>query len=366
MSSRKDKFNLLNKKYMNFAINLAKNHKALTGLNPSVGCVVVKNKEIISYGATSINGRPHAETVALNKNKKENSGSVIYLTLEPCSHYGKTPPCTKSIIKFKIKKLYYSSDDFDRRSYKKSKKILKSKGIKVKSGLLIKETKKLYKSYNYIKQNNYPYITGKLACSSNFYILKNNSFITNIHSRNVSHLLRYENHGILTTYKTVNNDNPKLNCRLNGLEKYSPTRIIIDKDLRIKINSYIVNSSNKINTFVIYNKKNKKKINHLKKKGIKLISLDVGVDGYFNLKKLFKKIFLLGVHRLIVECGKDLTFKILSESFFNEFYLFKGDQSINHKNKISIKNIVKKLNKSYKNKKYVKTYLDKDNLIQYY
>ena len=366
MSLKKDNFNSLDKKYMQFAINLANNQKPLTGTNPSVGCVIVKNKKIISYGATNINGRPHAEIITLNKNKKENSGSTMYLTLEPCTHYGKTPPCTKSIIKSKIKNVYYSSVDHDVRTYKKSKKILKLKKINVKSNLLINNTKKLYKSYNFIKKNNFPYLTGKLACSSNFYILKNNSFITNSHSRKVSHLLRYENNGILTSYKTINNDNPRLNCRLNGLEKFSPIRIIIDKDLRINTNSNVVNSSNNTKTFIIYNRINNKKIKYLKNKGIKLIYLDVEGNEYFNLKKVFKKIYNLGVHKLLVECGKDLTMKILSENFFNEFYLFKSDKKLNNKDKININNIIKKLDKNYKNKKNVKTFLDKDSLIQYY
>ena len=144
MSLKKDNFNLIDKKFMQFAIKLANNQKALTGINPSVGCVIVKNKKIISYGVTSINGRPHAETIALRKNKKENCGSTMYLTLEPCSHYGKTPPCTNAIIKSKIRKVYYSSEDFDYRSYKKSKKLLKSKKIIVNNGLLINEIKDLY------------------------------------------------------------------------------------------------------------------------------------------------------------------------------------------------------------------------------
>ncbi len=102
MSLKKDKFESLDKKFMQVAINLANNQKSLTGLNPSVGCVVVKNKKIISFAVTNINGRPHAETIALNKKKNLIKGSTMYLTLEPCSHYGKTPPCTKSIIDSKI------------------------------------------------------------------------------------------------------------------------------------------------------------------------------------------------------------------------------------------------------------------------
>ena len=366
MSLKKDKFNSLDKKYMRFAINLASNNNGLTGTNPSVGCVVVKNKEIISYGSTKINGRPHAEIIALRKNKKKIFGSLLYVTLEPCSHFGKTPPCTKSIIKSKVKKVNYSIEDLDYRTFNKSKKILKSNKIITKSGLLKNETKVIYKKYNYIKKNNYPYITGKLACSSNFYILKNNSLITNVHSRSVSHLLRYRNHGILTSYKTINSDNPKLNCRISGLEKFSPKRIILDKNLKIKMNTYIMMSSKKIKTLIFHNSKNKKKIKKIKNKGIKLIYLDVKNNGDFNLKEVIKIIYNNGIHNLLVEFGKDLTQKMISEKLFNEFYLFRSGKNLYNKEKINVSNINKQLIKNFKTFKYVNTYLDKDKLIHYY
>ena len=110
----------------------------------------------------------------------------------------------------------------------------------------------------------FPYIIGKLACSSDLCISKNNTFITNEHSRKVSHLLRYENQAILTTYKTVNSDNPKLTCRINGLEKFSPIKIIIDKNLKIKLNSYIINNSVSVKTIIFHNSKNFSKIQILK------------------------------------------------------------------------------------------------------
>ena len=105
MSSKKDKFTKKDRFYMNLAINLAKSQDGLTGLNPSVGCLIVKNKKITSYAVTNVNGRPHAETIALNKNKKNNIGSTVYLTLEPCTHYGKTPPCINALVKSKVKKV---------------------------------------------------------------------------------------------------------------------------------------------------------------------------------------------------------------------------------------------------------------------
>ena len=366
MSLKKDNFSSFDKKNMRFAINLAKNQSGLTGTNPSVGCVIVKNKKIISYGVTNLNGRPHAETIALNKCRTNSSNSLIYVTLEPCSHHGKTPPCTNAIIKSKIKKVYYSIEDSDLRSSNNSKKILNSKKISTKSGLLKNETKKLYKNYNYIRKNKMPYVIGKLACSSNFYILKNKKPITNEHSRKVSHLLRYQNQGILTTYKTINSDNPKLNCRIKGLEKFSPTRIIIDKDLKIKMNCFILSSSIKYNTIIFHRSDNAKKISILKNKKIKLIYSDLNKYGNMDLKFIFKKIYEKGIHNILAECGSKLTNNILKEKLFNEFYLFKSNNKIISNDGLNVKIIDKNLKKIFKSKENINTYLDKDLLIHYY
>ena len=366
MSLKKDRINSFDNKFMRFAINLARDQKGLTGTNPSVGCVIVKDKKIISYAATSFNGRPHAETIALKKCKNNSLESEIYVTLEPCSHYGKTPPCTNIIIKSKVKKVYYSVEDSDLRSFNNSKKILKSKKIIVKSGLLQNDTKRFYKNYDYIRKHKMPYVTGKLACSSNYHILKNKKSITNEHSRKVSHLLRYQNQAILTSYKTINSDNPKLSCRINGLEKFSPTRLIIDKNLKIKMNSYIISSSSIYNTIIFHSCGNTKKISNLKNKKIKLIYLKLNNYGKIDLKTIFKKIYNLGMHNVLVECGCILTNNILKEKLFNEFYLFKSSKKMTIKNSINVRNISKNINSTFKNKENVNTYLDKDKLLHYY
>ena len=110
MSLKKDNYKPLDKKIMNFAINLADNNKYLTGTNPSVGCVIVKKKKILSFATTNYGGRPHAESIALSKNKY-NNGSSLYSTLEPCSHHGKTPPCTNAIIQSGIKNIIIGAID---------------------------------------------------------------------------------------------------------------------------------------------------------------------------------------------------------------------------------------------------------------
>ena len=140
--------------------------------------------------------------------------------------------------------------------------------------------------------------------------------ITNSHSQKVSHLLRYKNQGILITSKTCNSDNSRLDCRLDGIEKFSPIKFILDKDLKINLKSNIVKSSKKHTTFIFHNSKNSKKIKKLKLYGHKLIKHEIEPNGYFDLKKLFKKIYNLGIHNILVECGRNLTYKMLKSNLF--------------------------------------------------
>ena len=130
MSSKKDNIKTADKYYMRLALALAKENQGLTKENPSVGCVVVKNNTVISSGKTSLNGRPHAETNALNK-KKNFNGSTIYVTLEPCTHHGLTPPCINIIKKKNVKKVYYSIPDPDKRTFNKAKQLLSQSNIKL-------------------------------------------------------------------------------------------------------------------------------------------------------------------------------------------------------------------------------------------
>ena len=138
----------IHEKYMSRAIHLAKKGQGMVSPNPMVGCVIVKNGEIIGEGYHKKFGESHAEIVAFKNCIKDPTDAAIYVTLEPCSHHGKTPPCTNAIIKSKIKKVIYSIEDSDIRSSNKSKKILKSNHIQVKSGLFKKELKNFYKVYN--------------------------------------------------------------------------------------------------------------------------------------------------------------------------------------------------------------------------
>ena len=366
MSSKKDRFSSKDKNYMKLALDLASVRKGLTGENPSVGCLIVKDDKIISMGQTGYNGRPHAEHNAIKNSFEKLKGSKMYVTLEPCNHQGKTPPCTKSIIKSGISELIYSMEDIDNRVKGKSFKILSSKKIKVRSGLLKKDAKILYDSYIKNRNSKLPFITAKIAVSKNKLIYsKGSKRITDKSSDKITHLLRYKNDSIMISSKTLNNDNPKLNCRLKGYEKFSPKRVILDKDLKVKLNSFILKSAKKGNTFLFYNLSDIKKIRILKKKGIIMIKTKLNSEGLLDLKLVLKKLFVLGVRNLLIEGGDKITKNLIKDRFIDIFYLFKSPKILK-KNKINKEfTSFAILNRHYKKVSKISSKLAKDNITIY-
>ena len=219
--------------FFNLAFNLARINLGKTKSNPSVGCVVEKNGSVISSGYTSLNGRPHAEYNALNK-KLDFKKSNLYVTMEPCTHYGLTPPCTNIIKIKKIKKVFFSFDDVDKRTAKKSHSIFKKLKIISNRKKIIKFNN-FYESYFINRKTDLPFIDAKIAFSKDlFTINKKKRWITNYFSRKKVHLIRSEYDSIISTSTTINKDNSLLNCRLNGLNQNKPDLIIIDLKLKIK------------------------------------------------------------------------------------------------------------------------------------
>ena len=366
MSTRKDKFSKKDIRYMSLALDLAKIRHGLTGKNPSVGCVIVKNDKIISIGQTGYNGMPHAEYNAIKDSNENLIGSKMYITLEPCNHYGKTPPCTNKIVKNKIGEIIYSIDDIDRKVKGKSFKILKSKNIKVKKGLFKKNIRNFYVPYFFNRKNKTPYITGKIAVSKNNLIYsKDTRKITDIHSDKLTHFLRYKNDSLMISCKTLNKDNPKLNCRLKGLDKFSPKRIILDNNLKIKTNSYIFKTATNENTIIFYKNATKKKVIFFKKKNIKLIKSNLNKSGNFDLKLILKKLYYLGCRNLLVEGGNDLTCSFLKNKLFNQFYLFKSLKNLSKLTDHKDFNSFKYLSQNYKNKLKINIKLSKDLITLY-
>ena len=366
MSSKKDRFSSKDKNYMKLALNLARARKGLTGENPSVGCLIVKNDKIISIGQTGFNGRPHAEHNAINNSSENLNGSKMYVSLEPCNHYGKTPPCTKSIIKSGISELIYSMEDIDKKVKGKSFKILSDKKIKVKRGLLRSEAKNLYDTYIINRNKKLPYVTAKIAISKNNLIYsKGSKRITDQSSDKLTHYMRYKNDSIMISSTTLNIDNPKLDCRLQGFEKFSPKRIILDRNLEIKINSYIFKSVKKDNTIIFHNSLNNKKIKILKKKGIILIKSRIRNKKLLDLKFVLKRLFSLGTRNLLVEGGDKITKNLIKDRLIDKFYLFKSSKNLLTNSKHQIFTSFNILNSRYKKKVKVSSKLVKDNISIY-
>jgi diaminohydroxyphosphoribosylaminopyrimidine deaminase / 5-amino-6-(5-phosphoribosylamino)uracil reductase len=366
MSTRKDKFTKKDTKYMGLALILARARHGLTGQNPSVGCLIVKNDKIISIGQTGYTGVPHAEYNAIKNCNDNLEGSKMYVSLEPCNHYGQTPPCTKEIIKNKISEVIYSIEDIDKKVKGKSFKLLKLKNINVKKGLLKKEISDFYNPYFFNRKKRRPYVTGKIAISKNNLIYsKGTKRITDIHSDKFTHFLRYKNDSLLISYKTLNKDNPKLNCRLKGLNKFSPKRVILDNYLQTKTTSYIFKTANRSNTIIFYKNANKEKISIFKKKGIKLIRSDLILNKYFDFKTILKKLYNLGCRNLLVEGGNDLSKNILKNKLFNQFYIFKSKKNLSKLVTYKDFNCFKYLSQNYKSRSKINTMLGNDLITLY-
>ena len=351
--------------FMNLALKQAKKSLGKTKENPSVGCILTKDNYVINAGCTAINGRPHAERIALNNSKFNYLDSHLYVTLEPCCHHGKTPPCVDLIIKKKIKKVFFSIFDPDLRSYKKSTNKLKKDMVTVKRGLLKKDINHFYRSYIKLKKNVFPFVTCKLAISKDFYtISKKDKWLTNEYSRNRVHLLRTEHDCIITSSRTVNKDNPQFTCRIDGLKKYSPSRIILDKNLAIKGNSKLIKESNKYRTIIFHNSLNFNKLSQLKMLNVKSYKIPTEKDGNLNLKEVLIKAKKLGFNRIFVEAGARLSKNFFKEKLVDDFILFMSNTNLKKNGNASIKDFFSLFLKG-KKRKFEKVNLFDDKLFIY-
>jgi diaminohydroxyphosphoribosylaminopyrimidine deaminase/5-amino-6-(5-phosphoribosylamino)uracil reductase len=165
--------------------------------------------------------------------------------------------------------------------------------------------------------------------------------------------------------KTLNEDNPKLNCRIDGLHEFSPKRIILDNNLEMNINSYIFRTANKNNTVIFYNKADNTKVLLFKKKGIQLIRSNLLKNEDFDIKLILKKLYILGCRNLLVEGGNNLSKYIINNKLFNKFYLFRSPKKLSKLVAYKEFNCFKELSQKYKTKKKINTQLGKDSITLY-
>jgi|TARA_B110000444_G_scaffold260199_1_gene306315 diaminohydroxyphosphoribosylaminopyrimidine deaminase/5-amino-6-(5-phosphoribosylamino)uracil reductase len=327
MASPKKNYSYDQLNYSRLAFEQAKINVGSTGKNPSVGCVAVKNNSVISSGKTSVKGRPHAEFNCLNKNINF-VGADLFITLEPCTHKGMTPPCTNIIIKKKIKRVFFSIFDLDKRSSYKAVKILKKENISASVGIFKKYGNFFYKSYFLKHTKKIPLIDAKIAISKDYFTKnKNSKWITNKHSIKRVHLLRSKYDCIVTTSKSINDDNSILNCRIKGLENLSPSIIIIDRNLNIKKNSKIFYLNKKNNIYLLTTSNNKKKEALLKERKVKVLKMK-SMSSKEDFDKIFKKLYKLGFYRVFVETGLTFLTYLLKNNFIDNLYTFKSTTTL--------------------------------------
>lgn len=230
-------------RYMAAAIRMARWHLGATGSNPAVGCVIVKDGVIVGRAVTARGGRPHAETQALAEAGPAARGATAYVTLEPCSHHGKTPPCADALIAAGVARVVVAVADPDVRVSGRGLRMLDDAGITVTTGVLEEQAAEGLEAYLTRQIRKRPQVTLKLAVSADGMIGRRGEgqvAITGREARAQSHILRAESDAILVGIGTVLADDPELTCRLPGLEYRSPIRIVLDRRLETPVGSRLV------------------------------------------------------------------------------------------------------------------------------
>ena len=324
--------------YMQRAIALAKKGAGSVNPNPMVGCVVVKDNEIIAEGYHEYYGGFHAERNALTHTTADCNGATLYVTLEPCCHYGKTPPCTEIIIEKGIKKVVVGLLDPNPLVAGKGIKILEDAGIEVVSGIEEDKIKELNKVFlKYIKTKR-PYVLLKTAMTLDGKIASytgDSKWITNEKSRHLVHKLRSEMMGIVTGIGTVKADDPMLNCRLEVQQPiansqkpdiHQPIRIIVDTKASISLESNIVKTANEYRTILAVGQQSM--VNGQQSKVEMLKSLNVEIlyceekDGHVDINDLMIKLGQKGIDSLLLEGGATLNAAFLQAGCVDEVYAF--------------------------------------------
>ncbi len=311
--------------YMKRATQLAKKGEGFVRPNPLVGAVIVKNGEIIGEGFHEYFGGAHAEINAFKNSIDDVSGSTMYVTLEPCSHFGKTPPCAEAIIKHGIKKVVIGLLDPNPLVSGRGIALLESSGIEVVTGVLEDECRKLNEVFLKYIETKIPFVTLKYAMTLDGKISSytgDSRWISNASSRQYVHKLRHKNSAIMVGIGTVIKDNPSLNTRLEDVDSLDPVRIIVDTKGRIPLDSKLFNLKSNAKTIIATTNLIKEdKLNDLKDKNISVMICPLDndqVDLNFLLKALGKE----DIDSILLEGGSELNFNMLKNNLVDKVITF--------------------------------------------
>lgn len=319
--------NIQDKQYMLRAIELAAKGGGWTNPNPNVGAVIVKDGRIIGEGYHERCGQLHAERNAFANLTEDASGATIYVTLEPCCHYGKTPPCTEAIIEHNIARVVIGSRDPNPLVAGKGAKLLREKGIIVEEDFMREECDKLNAIFFHHITTGKPYVAMKYAMTLDGKIATRtgaSKWITGDKAREHVHTKRSRYAAILAGIGTVLADDPMLNARIDNA--HQPVRVIVDTSLRIPMDSNIVKSAGEYKTIVACKSleqpdKQIEKKNQLEELGITVVELPL-VDGHVSLKSLMEYLASQGLDSVYIEGGGQIHESALKEGIVNHVYAY--------------------------------------------
>ena len=332
---------MTDQEYMLRAIQLAKKGEGWTNPNPMVGAVIVKDGRIIGEGYHKKCGELHAERNAIASLTESAEGATIYVTLEPCCHYGKTPPCTEAIIEQKIKKVVIGSRDPNPKVAGKGAQILRESGITVVQDFMREECDRLNPVFFHYITTKIPYVVMKYAMTLDGKIATKtgaSKWITGEPARQEVQHMRHRYMGIMAGIGTVLADDPMLNVRVEGWK--SPVRILCDSSLRIPLDSQIVRSAKEYRTIVAYagreeneeiTEKITKKIEQLHAKGVDTVCCP-DEKGQIDLKKLMTYLGNEGIDSILLEGGGTLNDSALRAGIVKEVHCFIAPKLFGGKN----------------------------------
>jgi diaminohydroxyphosphoribosylaminopyrimidine deaminase / 5-amino-6-(5-phosphoribosylamino)uracil reductase len=301
--------------FMLRALELAELGKGNVSPNPMVGCVIVHDGQIIGEGYHEVYGGPHAEPNAINsvKNPTLIQESTVYVTLEPCAHWGKTPPCANLLVEKKVKKVVIGTLDSNPLVGGKGAQILIDAGIEVTSGVLDTKVREQNKRFFTFMEKKRPYVILKWAQTKDGFIARENydsKWISNPYSRQLVHRWRSEEDAIMVGTLTAKYDNPQLNVR--EWEGKNPVRIVIDRNLTLDRGLHLFDQRQ---STLCYNQVKEEKSENLE---------HVKLPSGFNIREILEDLYQRKIQSLIVEGGAQLLNKFIQENLWDEARVFTG------------------------------------------
>jgi diaminohydroxyphosphoribosylaminopyrimidine deaminase / 5-amino-6-(5-phosphoribosylamino)uracil reductase len=320
------------RRFMQLALTLGRRGLGRTWPNPAVGAVVVKDGVIVGRGWTQPGGRPHAEPVALNRADGAARGATLYVTLEPCSHFGKSPPCADAIIAAGVARVVAAIEDSNPEVAGRGHAKLRAAGIAVDVGLFAQEAAHDHAGHFRRVLDKRPHVILKLAVSADDKIGAAGGkpiAITGEAARSRVHLLRAQSDAILVGIGTILADDPLLTCRLPGMEKRSPVRVVLDNSLRIPSDSRLVRTARETPLWVIAAElADAPAAARLGASGAQVMRVIPKAGSGLDLRAVLHALSDKGITRLMVEGGSRVASSFVAAGLVDEVWLFRGEKAV--------------------------------------